>query len=539
MKTKTYEYRAVLIILVLNLLIISSSVFAQAPQKMSYQAVIRNSSNALVTSTLVGMKISILQWSPTGTIVYSETQTPSTNANGLVSLQIGAGAIISGTFASINWATGPYFIKTETDPTGNNLYTIVSTTELTSVPYALFSSSGPAGAQGPQGIQGIAGPTGPAGLTGATGPAGGWALLGNAGTIDGTNFIGTTDNVALNFRVNNLKAGRIDILLNNTFWGFQAGNSNTNGNFNTANGGGALYSNTSGAGNTATGVRALYSNITGGNNTATGLSALYSNTGGNNTATGVSALYFNTIGGNNTANGLQALYKNTTGSNNTATGFFSMYENVTGNQNTAYGLYSLLNNTSGSSNTANGMGALNFNSLGSDNTAIGYRALYTTTTGGNNTGIGNGADVPSATSSNQIRIGNTAITYAGVQVAWTITSDKRWKLDINNSNLGLDFINKLRPVSYYRNNDESKKLEYGFIAQEIEEVLNNAGASNNGIISKDDKGMYGVRYNDLMSPMVKAIQELNSNNEKQQQVNEKQQQLIETLKKEIEELKKK
>jgi len=199
----------------------------------------------------------------------------------------------------------------------------------------------------------------------------------------------------------------------------------------------------------------------------------------------------------------------------------------------------LLNNTSGSSNTANGMGALNFNSLGSDNTAIGYRALYTTTTGGNNTGIGNGADVPSATSSNQIRIGNTAITYAGVQVAWTITSDKRWKLDINNSNLGLDFINKLRPVSYYRNNDESKKLEYGFIAQEIEEVLNNAGASNNGIISKDDKGMYGVRYNDLMSPMVKAIQELNSNNEKQQQVNEKQQQLIETLKKEIEELKKK
>jgi hypothetical protein len=122
-------------------LLLTVSIFAQAPQKMSYQAVIRNSSNALITSTPVGMKISILQGSSTGTAVYVETQTPSTNANGLVSLEIGTGAPITGTFAGVNWATGPYFIKIETDPTGGTAYSITGTNELMSVPYALFSAN--------------------------------------------------------------------------------------------------------------------------------------------------------------------------------------------------------------------------------------------------------------------------------------------------------------------------------------------------------------------------------------------------------------
>ena len=129
-------------------LLLTVSVFAQAPQKMSYQAVIRNSKNALITATAVGMKISILQGSTTGNAVYVETQTPSTNANGVVSLQIGTGTVTRGTFAGINWATGPYYIKTETDPTGGVAYTIAGTNELMSVPYALFSASGTAGPTG-------------------------------------------------------------------------------------------------------------------------------------------------------------------------------------------------------------------------------------------------------------------------------------------------------------------------------------------------------------------------------------------------------
>jgi hypothetical protein len=215
-----------------------------------------------------------------------------------------------------------------------------------------------------------------------------------------------------------------------------------------------------------------------------------------------------------------------------------MYSNTSGSNNTANGASSMYSNTSGYSNTADGILALPDNTIGNFNTAIGYHSLLGSTSGNNNTGIGHVAVVPTATSSNQVRIGNTFVTYAGVQVAWTITSDKRWKSDIKNSELGLDFVKKLRPVSYFRNNDESKKLEYGFIAQEIEEALNNAGASNNGIISKDDKGMYGVRYNDLMSPMVKAIQELNTNIEKQKQMIEMLKQENKLMQEQIEELKK-
>ncbi|EOG6896192.1 Legionella vir region protein [Flavobacterium psychrophilum] len=122
-------------------LLLTASVFAQAPQKMSYQAVIRNSSNALITSTPVGMKISVLQGSSSGIAVYVETQTPNTNINGLVSLEIGSGTPVTGTFAGINWGTGPYFIKTETDPTGGTAYTIAGTNQLMSVPYALFSAN--------------------------------------------------------------------------------------------------------------------------------------------------------------------------------------------------------------------------------------------------------------------------------------------------------------------------------------------------------------------------------------------------------------
>jgi hypothetical protein len=129
-------------------LLLTASVWAQAPQKMSYQAVLRNSNGGLITSAPVGMRISILQGSSTGTAVYVETQTPSTNANGLVSLQIGTGTPVTGTFAGINWATGPYFIKTETDPTGGTAYTITGTNELMSVPYALFSANGTPGAVG-------------------------------------------------------------------------------------------------------------------------------------------------------------------------------------------------------------------------------------------------------------------------------------------------------------------------------------------------------------------------------------------------------
>ena len=144
----------------------------QAPQKMSYQAVIRNSNDSLLVSTPVGMRISLVQGAPSGTVVFSETQTATTNANGLVSLQIGMGTAVSGTFACIDWAAGPYYVKTETDLAGGTNYTIISSNEILSVPYALFSANGPTGAQGPAGPQGPIGLTGVDGTPGATGPQG-------------------------------------------------------------------------------------------------------------------------------------------------------------------------------------------------------------------------------------------------------------------------------------------------------------------------------------------------------------------------------
>lgn len=121
--------------------LLTASVFAQAPQKMSYQAVVRNSNNTLIVSTPIGIKISVIQGSVNGAITYSETQFQNTNVNGLVSLEIGTGTPVIGTFPNINWANGPYFIKSEIDPNGSTNYTVQGTTELISVPYALYSGN--------------------------------------------------------------------------------------------------------------------------------------------------------------------------------------------------------------------------------------------------------------------------------------------------------------------------------------------------------------------------------------------------------------
>jgi hypothetical protein len=117
------------------------SSFAQAPDKMSYQAVIRNASGTLVKNTSVGIKISAIQGSASGTVVYTETHSATTNESGLVTIEIGGGTIVTGGFANINWTIGPYFLKTEIDPTGGNNYTISGVGQLLSVPYSLYAKT--------------------------------------------------------------------------------------------------------------------------------------------------------------------------------------------------------------------------------------------------------------------------------------------------------------------------------------------------------------------------------------------------------------
>ncbi len=188
------------LLILFSVILMVIQVFAQAPQKMSFQAVIRKSNNGLVMMQPVSMRISILQGNANGTIVYQETHKPITNSNGLVTLEIGTGTIIVGTFSRINWGTGPFFIKTETDPLCGTDYTIVGVSEFLSVPYALFALNA-VGLQGPQGLQGLTGATGVTGaqgdigligatglqgltgLTGATGPQGVIGLTGSQGLV--------------------------------------------------------------------------------------------------------------------------------------------------------------------------------------------------------------------------------------------------------------------------------------------------------------------------------------------------------------------
>jgi len=107
---------------------------------MSYQAVLRNVDGTLMKDQAVSIQISILQSSATGTTVYQEDHSPSTNLNGLVSLHIGTGNTTSGTFSAIDWSAGPYFLQTDIDPAGGTNYVISSTTELISVPFALYAN---------------------------------------------------------------------------------------------------------------------------------------------------------------------------------------------------------------------------------------------------------------------------------------------------------------------------------------------------------------------------------------------------------------
>ena len=358
-----------------------------------------------------------------------------------------------------------------------------------------------------------------------------------------------------------------DTLIN----GLTVGKGGGNVASNTAFGTNALSANTTGANNTANGISALFANTTGDQNTASGKDALSANTtGSNNTASGKDALYSNTTGSNNTANGLAALGLNTIGIENTASGVNALSANTTGSGNSANGLSALQSNTTGNYNSANGLNALQANTTGSYNTASGVTALNSNTTFSNIGGFGQNAQV---TGSNQIQLGDSATTtfaYGAVQDR----SDIRDKADVRDTELGLEFVNALRPVDFkwdmredYRpeapapvikpadlkedateeekakyaqelaaynaykveldkwledvklaniTHDGSKKrnrFHHGLIAQEVKAALDAKGIDFGGFQDHSVKGgddVLSIGYIELIAPMLKAIQELSA-----------------------------
>jgi hypothetical protein len=302
----------------------------------------------------------------------------------------------------------------------------------------------------------------------------------------------------------------------NTAFGEDALAINNKGDYNTATGYAALLYNTTGSNNTASGYQALFANTTGALNAAFGAGALLGNNGNYNTATGYQALSKNDTGSANTASGYQALIINTTGSANTASGFQALYNN-NGELNAAFGDQALIANTTGIENTAVGSQAGMANTAGSSNTFIGSSTDANAGTYTNGTALGFNALL---TASNSIVLGNTSISKIYAQVSSiTAISDRRRKKDITalDTDLGLDFIEKLKPVSYrFNNGDETER--YGFVAQDLEQALPAAlhdtiersdPEHRLALIERqnDEDRTYRVSYSELTAPMVKAIQQ--------------------------------
>jgi hypothetical protein len=257
-----------------------------------------------------------------------------------------------------------------------------------------------------------------------------------------------------------------------------------------------------------------------------GRTSLYSNTTASNiTAVGFRSMYQNTTGSANTATGSHSLYSNTTGYNNTATGNYALYANTIGANNTSNGNYTLHDNTEGSGNTAVGISALSGNTTGQYNTALGYNAFSSGTSIHNSMALGNSSSI---TASNQVRLGNASITSIGGYAAWSNLSDIRFKKDVRDDIPGLNFIIKLRPISYHMDMDalagflgtpdslrsftseaiKGKMLQTGFIAQEVEEAARSIGYDFSGVDApKNENDFYALRYAEFVVPLVKAVQE--------------------------------
>jgi len=283
----------------------------------------------------------------------------------------------------------------------------------------------------------------------------------------------------------------------------------------------------------AIGPYALENNTSGESNVAIGVATLNSNTTGTYCiGIGSNALARNTTGDANIGIGFQSLMYTTTGSNNTAIGNNPMVFNTTGEKNVALGSYVLYNSTKGNKNTGIGyMSLLNIDTT-SYNTALGHYT-YVSLQFTNSTALGDGTQI---TSDNQVRIGHN-VTSIGGPVGWTNLSDARFKRDVKDNVPGLDFILKLRPVTYYLDTEKFDranglpedyikekqqatgnalgKIRFsGFIAQEVEQAAESIGYDFSGVDKpKNDKDFYGLRYAEFVVPLVKAVQELKKEND--------------------------
>ena len=501
-----------------------TTLFAQAPQRLSYQAVVRDASDKLIANKNVSMRISILQGNANGSLIYSEAQTVASNINGLVTLQIGGGNVLSGAFSSINWSSGNYFVKTETDPNGGSNYSIAGTSQLLSVPYALYAN--------------------------ASGSGGGTTYnAGNGINING-NTISATDNSATN-EIQNLSisgntvslsngggsvvlppssgftlpySGTVNVSGNGTEEVFKVVNTNTAGSpaiwGQQGTGAGSVQNRTGVFGSSSNGYGVVGS---------TSANSAYAGVAGSGTdyAAGVSGISVNGVGGEfeSQSNAGIAGYS--------ISGVGGYFQSNSGPALVAY-----------KGNVGIGT-ATPYEKLTIDQGRILFSGTATATTGGANTiektslGFFEFGGTVASNLDNRDYLGTSSKRWVGVHAINGIinTSDRREKQNIAVLNYGLKEVMQLKPVTFewIKRSEQGRKI--GFIAQDLQQVVKEvvsdtewSRGENNTMVSKPAERL-GVYYSDLIPVLTKAIQE-------QQAIIEAQNKRIEGLEKAVELLKK-
>ena len=272
--------------------------------------------------------------------------------------------------------------------------------------------------------------------------------------------------------------------IDNTFIGWRAGKTFTDGNRNTIIGAYAGQNANSGiSSNTFIGHSAAQNHGNGSQNVAIGANTLENSTAWSNIAIGNTAAQSNTSGTRGTFIGRYAGHQNTSGSYNFCAGYYSGADVTTGSSNTFIG------------------------------DQAGHTGTNNLTTGSNNTLIGANAAASSATVSNEITIGDSNVATLRCQVtSITALSDRRDKTDINTLDLGLDFINSLKPVKFKWDSREGiakdGTYEAGFIAQDFQQVQQDNDADYLGLVMDNNPDKLEATPGKLIPILVKAIQEL-------------------------------
>ena len=560
MKTKLFVLLALAIC-------ISFSTFAATPEQLSYQAVIKDASNNLVVSHAIRLKISILQTTSTGTVVYSETHAPTSNTNGLVSVAIGTGTVVSGTFASINWSTGTYFIKSEIDPGGGTSYSVTGTSQLQSVPYALHAKT----------VDGLT-----TALDLKVDKVSGKGLSTNDyTTAEQTKLAGIATGAQVNVKPDwNAASGNAAEILNKpTIANTQWTTTGSNIYYNTGNVGigtttptAKLDVSTSGEAlrlignsnyltfyNTANTVRTAYIQQNAGTNldiSTNGLPLILNQNGGNvgiGTSTPIRLLSLSGSqsvirlynSGTTTWTGLEMFAKNGTLLANIglddASGRYGINmksdgtEDFTITQNGKVGIGTTtpsqkldvagnikITNQGGPVVTPDKIDLGTSYSNGATNDKLKIYLYDDGSLEKYGIGIGGTGDIQYHTNGrHDFYVGN-AKYFSVTTTGGANTSDRRLKRDILPlNNYGLKQVMQLNPVSYIYKADSANTHQIGFIAQEVQQIIPEVVTGKEGDLSKGES--LGIVYGNLVPVLTKAIQE--------------QQTEITDLKKQIEELK--